>query len=42
MSNADAERDWTVALDGSRVRVRRIEPDDYDAVIQLAVSPRYS
>lgn len=38
MSDADAEHDWIVTLDGSRVQVRRIETDDYDAVIQLAMS----
>jgi hypothetical protein len=38
MSIVDVEHDWIVTLDGSRVQVRRIETDDYDAVIQLALS----
>jgi RimJ/RimL family protein N-acetyltransferase len=38
MSNADAEHDWTVTLDGSPVQVRRIDTDDYDAVVLLVLS----
>jgi hypothetical protein len=38
MSKADAEHDWTVTLDGSPIHFRRLDPDDYDAVVLLSLS----
>jgi len=38
MSDADGEHDWTVTFDGSPIHVRRLDPDDYDAVVLLSLS----